>query len=551
MQTISSSYYRTLDFIFGDRQCLEWKTHLQSPVCRAILRRKYFLSHSKLSLTWAVCYFTISTLLFLGLKTGYILNVFGNYSKTAWYLTILTCFVTSLNAFIASVLYLWSMFCKPMPISPVQQKLFGISDKDPGFEVKKTNESATEVIEQKRLNFSSWRDSFECSNSSMMSVTPINYSYNSWGSNSSGSSSLDTTSSSWNFQRASSPMGFCSTPKSPNEATSIRRLSYTDFDSPYDRPIRNMKQLKEFLKTHEEEDRKIKSLSFDESKPYMSKMLPVDSSPMAMLGKCRYQRSYRMPHSETNEEDSSEGHCSDNLLQKLKINDKMITLWCEKIRKWICQTILVKLVKEIDDINSTLTEIGLPEFHIGKVSQYALHHFATTKVQHLPTLPTILPYIDAFSNQEYLVKRLRDLARGGCMGDFKWNSGGLYADKQWCDDLPTDSTLIIHFMCCYFDAHLPPDPHFPEGKPFTSKYFKKVPEKVVLSKDLTYIYQSNLNPPHFKVVIGEDLFNLQKGRNNLFCALVIFLHYMKTKESGMLGRVNLGPSGMNMLWIIE
>lgn len=325
----------------------------------------------------------------------------------------------------------------------------------------------------------------------------------------------------------------------------MRRLSYSD-DSPFGRSIRSKKQLDEFLKSHEEEDRKMNQMAGNE----MTKMMPPENGPMSILSKCRYQRSCRMPHSETNEDTSSETHCGDNLLHKLKINDKMITLWCERIRKWICQTILVKLVQEIDDINSTLTEMGLPEFQIGSVSLFALHHIAATKAHLLPTLPATLPYLEVHSNQEYLVKRLRDLARGGCMGDFKWNSGGSYADKQWCDDFPTDSALIIYILCCYLDAHLPPDPHFPEGKPFSSKYFKKSPEKVVQSKDSTYIYQSSLSPPHFKVVFGEDLFNLQKGRNNLFCALVIFLHYMKTKECGMLGRVNLGPSGMNMLWII-
>lgn len=548
MQTLYSGYYRTLEFIFGNRQSVEWKTHMQSPVCNAILRRKYFLGHSKWSLTWAICYFTISSLLFFGLKSGLIVNLFGDYSKIAWYTTLLTCFVTSLNAFVASVLYLWSVFSSPIPISPIQQKLFRINDNEPGFEVKKLNDSVTKVAEPKRLDFSSWRDSLECSNSSMLSVTPINYSYNSWGSNSSSPTSLDTTSSSWNFHRASSPINYSSTPKSPNDGLSMRRLSYIDcFDSPFDRSIKTKKQLDEFLKSHEEEERKMTQMAGHE----MTKMMPVENGPMSILSKCRYQRSCRSPLSESNEDDSSEGHCGDNLLHKLKINDKMITLWCEKVRKWICQTILVKLVQEIDHINSKLMEMGLPEFQIGSVSLFALHHIAATKAHLLPKLSITLPYLNVHSNQEYLVKRLRELARGGCMGDFKWNSGGSYADKPWCDDLPTDCAIIIYFFCCYLDAHLPPDPHFPEGKPFSSKYFKKSPEKVVLSKDLTYIYQSSLSPPHFKVVIGEDLFNLQKGRNNLFCALVIFLHYMKTKECGMLGRVNLGPSGMNMLWVID
>jgi len=47
-----------------------------------------------------------------------------------------------------------------------------------------------------------------------------------------------------------------------------------------------------------------------------------------------------------------------------------------------------------------------------------------------------------------------------------------------------------------------------------------------------------------------DLF-VQQGRNNLFHTLLLFLHLVNTKEHGMLGRVNLGPSGVNLLWVIQ
>ncbi|GFR11367.1 transmembrane protein 209 [Trichonephila clavata] len=553
MQTIYSLYYSILSFSFVDHQKLEWKTHRQNPVCRDILKRKYFLNRSKHSLSWTVLYVSVAFLLYGEMKSGFFAGMFGDYSVALWYTEVFAFILFSLNACISFVWYVWSIFSKPMPISPIQQKLFGIRENDPGFQVKKIDDSVSDPVKPERLQFNSWRDSFESNSPSYLSVTPLNYSYNSWGSTSGGSPSLDTTSSSWNYYRASSPMNLASTPKLNNgDRSFLRTLNYSDdIESPYGRPIRNKKQLEDYLRIHEEEDKRRKSMSFEESKPFMTKMTTVDNSPMSVLSKCRYQRAYRLPHLETTEDDSSEIHCGDNVLNKLKVTDKMLTVWCERMRKWICQTILVKLVREIDEINMALSEIGLPEFQIGNVSLFALHQIAATKSQHLPTLLSVLPYVDMHSNQEYLVRRLKDLAHGGCMGDFKWNSGGNYEDKQWCDDLPTDSALVMHILCCYLDAHLPPDPHFPEGKPFTSKYFKKIPEKSVLSKDLTYIYQSSLNPPHFKVVLGEELYTLPKGRNNMFCALVIFLHYMKTKECGMLGRVNLGQSGLNMLWILN
>ena len=45
--------------------------------------------------------------------------------------------------------------------------------------------------------------------------------------------------------------------------------------------------------------------------------------------------------------------------------------------------------------------------------------------------------------------------------------------------------------------------------------------------------------------------SVQQGRNNLFHTLLLFLHLVNTKEHGMLGRVNLGPSGVNLLWVIQ
>lgn len=542
-QFLHTVYYSVLSYIFGSRKRLEWKTHWQSPVCRAILRRKYYMTHSKSALSWALYNFTLAILLIFDMKTSFISAYFSGYSDFVWYSEFLVFFIVSFTACTAFLLYTWSIFSKPMPISPVQQKLFGIGDKDPGFELKK-HSGANQETEVKRLLFNSYHDS-DCS---FLSVTPLNYSAKSWAS--SPSYCLDATSSSWTYYHPSPPDGFSSTPKfqrSGNNALGRKLILSDSADSPFERPIKNSKQLDEFLKLCEEEEKKIKSMSFEES---MSNVSTLDNSPLSVLSKCRYQRACRLPSMETVENDSSEMHYGDGL-HKLKITEKMLTVWCERLRKWLCQTILVRLVAEIDDINNSLSQIGLPEYHIGSVNLFALHQIAVTKFQHLTTLSSILPYLDMHLNQEYLVQRFRSLARGGCMGEFKWNSGGSSGDKQWCDDLPTDSAIIIHVLCCYLDAYLPPEPHFPEGKPFSSKYFKKTPEKIVHEKDTHYIYQSSINPPHFKVVIGQDIYSLQKGRNNLFYALLIFLHYLKTKECSMLGRVNLGPSGLNILWVID
>ena len=66
------------------------------------------------------------------------------------------------------------------------------------------------------------------------------------------------------------------------------------------------------------------------------------------------------------------------------------------------------------------------------------------------------------------------------------------------------------------------------------------------------ILQSAERPPHFFLQFdGKERVEVSAGRNNLFHTILFFLHHIKTKECGQLGRINLGISGVNMLWTIE
>lgn len=180
-----------------------------------------------------------------------------------------------------------------------------------------------------------------------------------------------------------------------------------------------------------------------------------------------------------------------------------------------------------------------------------MKQLALTKGPHVPTLNAIVPYLDFSSNQEYLVKRIKDLGKDGCMSEFLWNGGGYYG-KSWGEHLPTDAALVMHLLSTYLDSRLPAQPKFPDGKTFTSQYYVRTPDKPHLDKDDTLcIYQSSINPPYFQVIIGKTVHNLPKGRNNMFQAVLLFLHHIRTKEHGMLGRVNLGMSGVNLLWIFN
>lgn len=224
--------------------------------------------------------------------------------------------------------------------------------------------------------------------------------------------------------------------------------------------------------------------------------------------------------------------------------------WTEKLRKWLSFTIITKLNDEVEEINCKLQKVNT-EDRIGKVGVTTLKQLAMTKLKnYIPSLNSIFPYLEFTANQEYLYNRVKDLSTGS-ISAYSWSKGGNYG-KTWSEHLPTDAALVMHMFCCYLDARLPVQPKYTDGKPFTSQHFVKTPDKPCTDrKENLQIYQSSINPPHFQVVIGSETHNLCKGRNNMFQAILLFLYHVKVKEGGMLGRINLGLSGLNILWIFD
>ncbi|CAL8318476.1 unnamed protein product [Lota lota] len=229
-----------------------------------------------------------------------------------------------------------------------------------------------------------------------------------------------------------------------------------------------------------------------------------------------------------------------------------IDSWTARLRNWINDTILAPLVKEMDSINGQLRRIGCPELQIGEASMSSLKQAAVVKASVIPTLNAIVQYLDISPNQDYLVERIKELAHSGCMSSYRWNGGGNLKSRKWDTDLPTDCAILIHVLCTYLDSRLPPHPKYPDGKTFTSQHFSHTPDKPdVTNENLFCIHQSSANPPHYQLIYQGHVYSLPKGRNNLFHTVLMFLFVIKTKESGMLGRVNLGLSGVNILWIFE
>uniref|UniRef100_A0A6M2DHF4 Putative cytochrome n=1 Tax=Xenopsylla cheopis TaxID=163159 RepID=A0A6M2DHF4_XENCH len=232
------------------------------------------------------------------------------------------------------------------------------------------------------------------------------------------------------------------------------------------------------------------------------------------------------------------------------LNPKHIPFMCDDLRMWISSTILIRIASEINLVNEHFIKHGQSDLRIGHT---CLDRLRKNKAQYLAHgLNTLLPFLEYSNNHNYVVHRIMELAKSKHMSDFRWNSGSLlYNGKPWDTNLPTDSALIMHLIATYLDSQLVPLPQQPDGKPFSSQYLStNVSEKPVRVPGKFKIHQTQINPPSY-VLVTDTVINVPlKGRNNLFHTLILFLHYLHTKHNGMLGRVSLGPAGINVLWVI-
>ncbi|XP_018421413.1 PREDICTED: transmembrane protein 209 [Nanorana parkeri] len=334
--------------------------------------------------------------------------------------------------------------------------------------------------------------------------------------------------------------------------------SYNSLTDPEDY-ITDPKVLDAFLRSEEEKQHRSQLGSPESNSPSNSPTFWNYSRSMGdyahTLRKYQYQLACRSqaPSAHKDEADLGSKQAAEEIWARVTMNRQLLEhmdSWTEKFRNWMSETILVPLVREMELVNLQMRRLGCPELQIGESSITSLKQAALVKASLIPTLNAIVQYLDITPNQEYLFERIKDLSQGGCMSFFRWNGGGEFKGRKWDTDLPTDSAILIHVFCTYFDSRLPAHPKYPNGKTFTSQHFVQTPDKPDTSNENVFcIHQSSINPPHFELVYQKHIYNLPKGRNNLYHTLLMFLYIIKTKESGMLGRVNLGLSGVNILWI--
>ncbi|XP_064485050.1 transmembrane protein 209-like isoform X2 [Ornithodoros turicata] len=413
----------------------------------AILKRKARIEQSKWALPWAFLNLVLALIVYIDIDQGSIASYFG--SSLLWYIECSLGAVFLINSIVDVFRYLWShVYEAPIDVDERQKQLFRIDDSDVGFR-KKSPPAA--VVQTSTPVKCSPGESFVLQSS--------------WASTSFGSDpNVSLSSSSWMF-RHSSPQHQASGFSSPASGGSLRKLCRPSA-SFFEWNISDLQSLDRYMKECSQLEQTSQLMTSGES------LLSETSGSMSV-----YQLSTRSPQAAPQTDDPEATYSGDGVWSKWGIQERQLNQWVENLRKWVSQTILVKLSSEIDSINNTLKRLGSSDLQIGEASQSTLRQVSLTKSQHLPTLSALLPYLDLNANQEYLVQRIKELARGGCMSDFRWSSGSRYKGKAWGDYLPTDCALVLHILCTYLDSRLPPDPRYPDGKTFTSQFFSKTPDK--------------------------------------------------------------------------
>uniref|UniRef100_A0A1A9W8C5 Transmembrane protein 209 n=1 Tax=Glossina brevipalpis TaxID=37001 RepID=A0A1A9W8C5_9MUSC len=243
-----------------------------------------------------------------------------------------------------------------------------------------------------------------------------------------------------------------------------------------------------------------------------------------------------------------------------RISSEKLSCYVGNLRTWISATILQRLAKEIQKVDESFKHRGLLDMQIGSIGLERLKKTVENKqfvTLHMPMLPLIVPFLEMSSNQEYLVQRIKDLAKGSCITDYRWDSGSEYHGLKWDEHLPTDAAIIFHLFCVYLDTQLMPLPQN-EGRPFYSRYVV-VGEEKRSGKDTVALVQNRArcamlctNPlkPKFNFISDGEIHACAYDRNNLFYVIIQFLIYMRSQESCLEG-VNLGASGINIMCVID
>jgi hypothetical protein len=154
------------------------------------------------------------------------------------------------------------------------------------------------------------------------------------------------------------------------------------------------------------------------------------------------------------------------------------------------------------------------------------------------------------TSPDYVAHRMRELARGTCLSDYRWNGGGTWNGKAWTSDLPTDAQIVLHAFCTYMDALLPAQSSA-RAAAFSDNHVVAAPITRAKITSSIMLFQAQLHPPHVDVLFKKYLVPLARGATNLFDALCVFLHCVQRERDGFIGIVSLADPGVRLMDVVS
>ncbi|CAF4876286.1 unnamed protein product [Pieris macdunnoughi] len=215
---------------------------------------------------------------------------------------------------------------------------------------------------------------------------------------------------------------------------------------------------------------------------------------------------------------------------QLDLDPRRLTQFNLNLRLWVHVTILTRLLEELRRADETVRRAG-----VAPAGALLSGRVPLDRLRNLPDLAPLLPFLEPFPDQRYLLRRLRELASGECMSGYRWNTGG----ADWDDTKPTDAELVLHLVATYLDvqggASARTGPRHVEGGWGTEELG---------------IRRVSTKPAHYALLLGGQRIEVPRGRNNLLHTLLCLLAAAARRTPPALARMHLGPAGLNMLWII-
>lgn len=257
----------------------------------------------------------------------------------------------------------------------------------------------------------------------------------------------------------------------------------------------------------------------------------------------------------------------------LKI-DPYIDEWTENVRKWLSNKVLGPLVARIDAVDKAFRENNLSDLDCSNTVAPGTNNMFVNRglgpsqdqsaarllelAQKYPNMQIVKErqklehflHFPDYSCRPYIISRIGELARGGCLSAFQWNSGGPYQGRPFNQDqLPTDDQLVMRLFCCFLDEMMPGENSGIYGsKPFTNKYYLPVDSKPDVMRSIQIRHYTK-HPAHYNLIVEKMIWDVYPKRNNVFQTLVLFTYYVKLVAGGYLGLLNLGGNSINLLSI--